>query len=96
MSPECVYVCEVLAQNTPQITCYSMLKLPLLGGEQKRAVFFVCVPLNANELLLPFKKWAELQELMLRWCQDALKMSETASSVQFEPESENNAYRARE
>jgi len=36
MSPECV--CEVLAQNTPQIMFYSMLKLPLLVAEQKRAV----------------------------------------------------------
>jgi len=31
MSPE--FVCEVLAENTPAIIFYSMLKLPLLGGE---------------------------------------------------------------
>lgn len=37
MSPECV--CEVLAQNTLQIIFYSLLKLPLLGYEPKRAVF---------------------------------------------------------
>jgi len=30
MSPECV--CEVLAQNTPQIFLYSMLKLSLFEG----------------------------------------------------------------
>ena len=50
MSPECV--CEVSAQNTPQIIYYSLSNLPLFGCEQKHAVF-VCVPLNANELLLP-------------------------------------------
>ena len=60
MSPECV--CEVLAQNTPQIFLYSMLKLSLFEGEQKRTVF-VCVPLNANELLLP-AQGAELQQLV--------------------------------
>ena len=61
MSPECV--CEVLAQNTPQIFLYSMLKLSLFEGEQKRTVF-VSVPLNANELLLP-AQGAELQQLAL-------------------------------
>ncbi len=40
------YVCEVLAQNTPQIIYHSMLK------EQKHALF-VYITLNANELLLP-------------------------------------------
>ncbi len=50
VSPECV--CEVSAQNTPQIIYYSLSNLPLFGCEQKQAVF-VCVPLNANELLLP-------------------------------------------
>jgi len=33
---ECV--CEVLAQNTPQIFLYSMLKLSLFEGLQKRTV----------------------------------------------------------
>ena len=60
MSPECV--CEVLAQNTPQIYLYSMLKLSLFKGEQKRTVF-VSVPLYANELLLP-AQGAELQQLV--------------------------------
>ncbi len=50
MSPESV--CEVLAQNTPQIIFYSLLKLPLLGYEPKLTVS-VFVPLNANELVLP-------------------------------------------
>ncbi len=50
MSPESI--CEVLAQNTPQINLYSLLKLPLLGYEPKRANFKY-VALNANELLLP-------------------------------------------
>jgi len=48
--PECV--CEVSAQNTPQIIYYTLSNLPLFGCEQKHAVF-VCVPLNANDLLLP-------------------------------------------
>ncbi len=61
MSPE--YVCEVWAQNTRQIISYSLLKLPLLGYEPKRAVFEY-VALNARELLLPEKR-AELQELKL-------------------------------
>jgi len=60
MSPECV--CEVLAQNIPHILFYSMLKLA-------KTCCFVCVPLNANELLA---QWAELQPLMyfylLRLC----------------------------
>jgi len=33
MSPDCV--CEVLAQNTPQIFLFSMLKLSLFEGLQK-------------------------------------------------------------
>ncbi len=41
-------VCVILAQNTPQLIFYSLLKLPLLGYEPKRTIF-VC----------PFKgKWA--------------------------------------
>ena len=60
MSPECV--CEVLAQNTPQIFLYSMLELSLFEGEQKTHRF-VSVPLNANELLLP-AQGAELQQLV--------------------------------
>ncbi len=55
MSPE--RICEILAQNTPQIHFYNLLKLPLLGYEH--------VALNANELLLPEKR-AELQELKFR------------------------------
>ncbi len=62
MSPE--RICEILAQNTPQINFYSLLKLPLLGYEPKRADFEY-VALNANELLL-LEKRAELQELKLR------------------------------
>ena len=60
-------VSEVSAQNTPQIIYYSLSNLPLFGCEQKHAVF-VCVPLNANELLLPppFQKRAELYRLALR------------------------------
>ncbi len=61
MSPE--RKCEVLAQYTPQIHFYSLLKLPLLGCEPKHAV--LSVALNASELLLPEKR-AELQELQLR------------------------------
>ena len=49
MSPECV--CEVLVQNTQQIIFYSMFKLSFFWGSEKRAVL-VCIPLNANELLL--------------------------------------------
>jgi len=49
VAPECV--CKISAQNTPQIIHYSLLKLFLFGCEQKQV--FVCVPLNANELLLP-------------------------------------------
>ncbi len=62
MSPDCV--CEVLAQNTWQIILYSLLKVPLLGYDPKRAVLEY-VALNANELLLPNKR-AELQELKLQ------------------------------
>ncbi len=62
MSPECI--CQVLAQYTSQINLYSLLKLPLLGYEPKRAVFEY-VALNANELLLPEKR-AELQVLKLQ------------------------------
>ncbi len=61
MSPE--RICEVLAQYTPQINFYSLLKLPLLGYEPKRPVFEY-VALNASDLLLPEKR-AELQELKL-------------------------------
>ncbi len=61
MSPE--RICEVLAQYTPQIILYSLLKFPLLGYEPKHADFEY-VALNANELLLPEKR-AELQELKL-------------------------------
>ncbi len=61
MSPE--RKCEVVAQYTPQIHFYSLLKLLLLGYEPKRADFEY-VALNANELLLPEKR-AELQELKL-------------------------------
>jgi len=39
MFSECV--CEVFAQNTPQIFLYSVLKLLLFKGAQKRTVF-VC------------------------------------------------------
>ncbi len=62
MSPE--RICEVLAEYTPQIKFYSLLKLPVLGCEPKRAEF-ECVALNASELLLTEKR-AELQELQLR------------------------------
>ncbi len=61
MSPE--PICEVLAQYTPQINFYSLLKLSLLGYELKHAV--LSVALNARQLLLP-KKRATLQELKLR------------------------------
>ncbi len=61
MSPE--RICEVLAQNTPQINLYSLLNLPLLGYEPKH-IDFEYVALNENELLLPEKR-AELQELKL-------------------------------
>ncbi len=55
MSPECVFT--VLAQNTPKIIFYSLLKLLLLGYEPKHTIF-VFVPLNANELglLAPFSE----------------------------------------
>ncbi len=62
MSPERIF--EVLAQYTPQINLYSLLKWPLLGYKPKRADFEY-VALNANELLLPEKR-AELQELKLQ------------------------------
>ncbi len=45
MSPE--RICEVLAQNTPQINVYSLLKLALLGYEPNRADFKY-VALNEN------------------------------------------------
>jgi len=63
MSPECV--CEYLAQNTPHIFLYSMFKLLLFEGEQKRSF---CVLLNANVLLLPRQR-AELQELLCVYSQ---------------------------
>ena len=50
MSPECI--CEVSAQNTPQIIYYSLSNLPLFACEQKHDVL-VRVHLNVNELLLP-------------------------------------------
>ncbi len=53
MSPE--RLCEVLAQYTPQIIFYSLLKLPLLAYEPKHAEFEY-VALNASELLLPEKR----------------------------------------
>ncbi len=48
MSPECV--CKVLAQNTPHMFIYSLLKWPQIVS--------VFVPLNANELVLldPFSE----------------------------------------
>ncbi len=49
MSPARIY--EVLAQYTPQIDFYSLVKM-VLGYEPKRADFEY-VALNANELLLP-------------------------------------------
>ncbi len=49
MSPE--RMCDVLAQYTPQINIYSLLKLPLLGYEPKPADFEY-VALNPKELLL--------------------------------------------
>jgi len=55
MSPECV--CAVLAQNTPQIIFYSMIKW------WGKTCHFVCVPLHANELLPPAQR-AEFQLLM--------------------------------
>jgi len=66
MSPECV--CEVLAQYTPQIFLYSMLKLSIFEGLQKRTG-----PLNANELL----QRAELQELVFVSCVDYLTQTHT-------------------
>ncbi len=56
MSPESIW--EVLAQYTPQMNLYSLLKFPLLGCEPKH------VALKASELLIPEKR-AELQELKL-------------------------------
>ncbi len=56
---------KVLAQNTLQIIFYSLLKLPLLEYEPKRAVF-MSFPLNANELVFPEKR-AEFQKLMLQY-----------------------------
>jgi len=74
MSSVCIY--EGLAQNTPQIFLYIVLKLSFLEGEQKHTVF-VCVPLNANELLL-WGQGAELQQLSF-YLKHALKMSKTFS-----------------
>ncbi len=50
VSPDCV--CEVSAQNTPQIIYDIILKNAYFERKQKRAVF-VIVSLNANKLLLP-------------------------------------------
>jgi len=54
MSPECVS--EVLAQSTSEVIFFQHVKI---------VTFFVCVcvPLNANELLLPAQR-AELPELV--------------------------------
>ncbi len=45
-------VCEVLAQNTPQIIYHIILKMPILS-ESRNTLIFVPVSLNPNELLLP-------------------------------------------
>ncbi len=45
------YVCEVSAQNTPQIIYYIILKMPILSGS-RNILIYVSVSLNANELLL--------------------------------------------
>ncbi len=50
VSLECV--CEVSAQNTPQIIYNIILKMPYFEWKQKQAVL-VNFSLNANELLLP-------------------------------------------
>jgi len=84
MSSECVW--EVLAQNTPEIFLYSMLKLSLFD--------FVSGPLNANELQLP-TQWAELQECVCvnssnYVMQTHAKMSETVLPFMFKPESDKD------
>ncbi len=47
VSPECV--CEVSAQNTPQIIYYMILKMPIFWGS-RNTLIFVPVSLNPNEL----------------------------------------------
>ncbi len=54
----------MLSFSSEYLLFYSLLKLPLLVYEPKRADFEY-VALNANEMLLPEKR-AELQELKLR------------------------------
>ncbi len=78
MSPE--RICEVLAQYTPQINFYSLLKLPLLGKAQKRAEFEY-VALNASELLL-LEKRAELQELKLAFANKHYTINTSLLSLQ--------------
>ncbi len=75
---QCIY--DVLAQNTWQIILYSLLKLPLLGCETKRADFEY-VALNANTLLLLEKK-AELQELSASLLQINIPINTSLLSLQ--------------
>jgi len=62
----CLQSMSTFSSKCPTDIFHSLLELPLLGYEPKRAVF-VRVPLNVNELVLPtpFQKRAELQELKL-------------------------------
>jgi len=68
-----------------------MLNVFLFEGEQKRVV--LCVPLNANELLLPAKR-AELQELCVSssdyLTQRSNAMSETVQPFMFKPMLDND------
>jgi len=65
--PQSVYVKFKL-----KIFFYSMLILSFFEGEQKNVV--LCVPLNANKLLLPAQR-AELQELVcLEKCQKTFRL----------------------
>jgi len=50
VSPECI--CEVSAQNTPQLIYYNNLKMSFLGLF-KNELFSVHTTLNANELHIP-------------------------------------------
>ncbi len=61
LSPECV--CEVLAQNTQQIIFYSLLNLPRLGYEPKRAVFEYVALMQMS--CCSRRRGQELQELKL-------------------------------
>jgi len=63
MSPQCV--CEVSAQNTQLIIFYIMFKLSLFGA-QKKSTISMCIPLNANELLLPAQGGGASQALGAR------------------------------